>query len=142
MNRLYTENKDVFESSPDLQESLSDLRQYVHFKIIYEFAPYFAVKFDNKYTREMIDVYRRCRQLIPPISERKRDKFKIAFYSFWRREEMQKLILELKNHIDNCYKQFTVRDCKVPDSFSLTKYYFSYYLQFALKQQSIKFLLC
>ena len=142
MNKLYTEKKDVFESSPDLQESLSDLRQYVHFEIIYESASYLEKKIYNEYPREMIDVYRRCGQLIPPISERKRDKFKVAFYSFWRREEIQRLIFELKNHIDNCYKQFTVSDCEIPDSFSPTNYSFSCYLQFALRRQSIKFPIC
>ncbi|KJA25618.1 hypothetical protein HYPSUDRAFT_409334 [Hypholoma sublateritium FD-334 SS-4] len=115
MKRLYTEKKDVLESSPELQESLSDLRQ------------------------EMIDVYRRCGRLLPPISERKRDKFKIAFYSFWRREEIQRLISELKNHIDNCYKQFTVRDEGVLIRFVRSETILcSYFPQFASKLQLIK----
>ena len=139
MNKLYTEKKDIFESSPELQGSLSDLRQYVHFEIIYESASYLEKKIYNEYPREMIDVYRRCGQLIPPISERKRDKFKVAF---WRREEIQRLIFELKNHIDNCYKQFTVSDCEIPDSFPPTNYSFSCYRQFALRRQSIKFPTC
>lgn len=44
MNGLYTEKKDVLESSPELQESLSDLRQYVDFEFIYNSAMYFSEK--------------------------------------------------------------------------------------------------
>lgn len=58
--------------------------------------------------REMTLVHNECARLIPPRSEKIRDKFKIAFYSFWNRKQVEDLVLVLKSHIDCCHKDFLV----------------------------------
>ena len=60
-------------------------------------------------SREMTLVRNECSRLIPPVSERMRDKFRIAFYSFWNRKKVEDLVLELKSRIDSCYRDFSVR---------------------------------
>jgi tetratricopeptide (TPR) repeat protein len=56
----------------------------------------------------MKSVYEQCARLIPPASERKRDKYKMAFYLFWNREKVEKLLLELRDHVDRYSHDFHV----------------------------------
>lgn len=49
-----------------------------------------------------------CARLTPPVSQKLRNKFKIAFYSFWNRKKVEDLVLGLKSHIDSCYRDFSV----------------------------------
>ncbi len=54
-------------------------------------------------------VHDECLRLIPPASETMRDKFKIAFHSFWNRKKVEDLVSGLKSRIDSCYRDFLVR---------------------------------
>ncbi|KAF8182021.1 hypothetical protein BJ912DRAFT_928727 [Pholiota molesta] len=86
MQDIYQEKQVIFDGSPHLTKTINDLRA------------------EMKLTCE------KCAHLIPPRSERKRDRFKIAFYSFWSREEVEGLISELYDHVDRCSQQFIVLD--------------------------------
>ncbi len=62
----------------------------------------------NLIRREMVIVRNECARLILPTSEKKKEKFKIIFYSFWNRNKVENMVLGLKAHIDNCYRDFSV----------------------------------
>lgn len=102
MKNIYEEKKDIFDRTPDLQESLYELYQYV--SIVMSSCNIRSYKV----CREMRLVHNRCKRLIPPSTEKRRDKFKLAFYSFLNRDKVATLVVELKDHIDGLYKQFVV----------------------------------
>ncbi|KAF8183203.1 hypothetical protein BJ912DRAFT_558430 [Pholiota molesta] len=82
IEEIYQEHKQTFDKSKSLKKAITDLQI------------------------EMRSVYEQCARLIPPVSERKRDKYKMAFYSFWNREKVENLLLELRVHVDRCSHDF------------------------------------
>ena len=58
---------------------------------------------------EMNSVKDQCAKLLPPLSEKTRDRFKIAFYAFRDGEKVMSLISDLKDRIDRRYNHFLVR---------------------------------
>ncbi|KAF9480565.1 hypothetical protein BDN70DRAFT_920418 [Pholiota conissans] len=83
LNEIYEEKKAVVDKKPSLKRSIHDLLE------------------DMKY------VHQECMRLLPPVSKRKRDKFKIAFYSFWNRERVERLIADLNDRVNERLAKFT-----------------------------------
>ncbi|KAF9477790.1 hypothetical protein BDN70DRAFT_880725 [Pholiota conissans] len=84
MREIYDDNTNVFERAKHLKKAINNLRM------------------------QMKTVHEQCVRLMPPVSDKKRDKIIIAFYIFRNRERMETLISELKNHVDRCSQQFLV----------------------------------
>ncbi|KAF9480556.1 hypothetical protein BDN70DRAFT_931580 [Pholiota conissans] len=82
LKEIYEEKKAVIDGKSSLKRALDDLHG------------------------EMKHVYEECMRLLPPVSIRKRDKFKIAFYSFWRRKEVERSITGLNEDVIECISRF------------------------------------
>ncbi|KAF9480582.1 hypothetical protein BDN70DRAFT_992580 [Pholiota conissans] len=82
MEEIYQENRDVLDKAKALKKAVGDLQV------------------------EMKSAHEQCIRLIPPTSERKRDRFKVAFYAFWRRKKIEDLLSDLRENVDRCSQQF------------------------------------
>ncbi|KAF9480569.1 hypothetical protein BDN70DRAFT_603031 [Pholiota conissans] len=88
-------------------ETLEELHEiYEEKKIVIEGKKHLKHSIENLLL-EIKSVHKQCIRLIPPVSERKHDKFKIAFYSFWHRNEVEQLISDLNEHVNRCLSKFT-----------------------------------
>ncbi|KAF9477945.1 hypothetical protein BDN70DRAFT_896097 [Pholiota conissans] len=83
LQEIYTENKAVIDGKKHLQRSIDNL------------------------LREIKSVHEQCTRLIPPEAEKKRDRFKIAFYSFWNRKKVEQLIYTLNEDVNACLSKFS-----------------------------------
>ncbi|KAF8174062.1 hypothetical protein BJ912DRAFT_991026 [Pholiota molesta] len=82
MEQIYEEHEETFNKNESLKKAIKKLQE------------------------EMKSAHEQCACLLPPVSERKRDRFKIAWYSFWRRGKVEERLSELKSCVDRCSQQF------------------------------------
>ncbi|KAF9471259.1 hypothetical protein BDN70DRAFT_888349 [Pholiota conissans] len=124
---LATALKDIIETANAIQDAFSKRPQ--NYKNAYKLAQSTletleelqemyeenrAVRDGKKHLRRSIDnllrdvksVYEQCIRLLPPVSERRRDKFRIAVYSFFHREKVERLLIDLNEHVNKCLLKF------------------------------------
>ncbi|KAF9480568.1 hypothetical protein BDN70DRAFT_992568 [Pholiota conissans] len=99
--------KNAYKLAQSMLETLEELQEiYEENRAVMDGKKHLRRSIDNL-LREIKSVYEQCIRLLPPMSERRRDKFRIAFYSFFRREKVERLLIDLNEHVDKCLLKFT-----------------------------------